>query len=97
VHVGFQRARLLLDALERRVIPLALAELQQLAGVGEAARDRGERLDRALQGFLLAPELLGALGIGPDLRVLELPEDLGQPRLPGVDVKGTSSARATDA
>jgi hypothetical protein len=95
VHIRFQLADVLLDAFQRRVVVLGLAELAQLLGVLEPAIDRGQGLDDTFQGFLLAPELLGALGIGPDLRVLELPVDLYEAKLLAIEVKGTSSAPRT--
>jgi hypothetical protein len=45
--------------------------LEQLAGVGDAAVDLGERLDGGFEVLLLAPQLLRALRVRPDLRVLE--------------------------
>jgi hypothetical protein len=47
--------------------------------------------------LLLAPQLLGAFLIGPDLRVLELPVDLYEALFLRVEVKGTSSAPRTVA
>jgi len=95
VHLPLEAPRVLLDADERRLVVLGLAELEELARVREPARDRLERLDGGFQALLLAPELLGALGVGPDLRVLELLVDLYEARLPAVEVKGTSSAPRT--
>jgi len=98
VHLPLQPARVVLDALQRRVVVLGAAELEQLAGVLQAARDRVERRDGGLQALFLAPQLLGALLVGPDLRVLELPVDLYEAGAPAVEVKDTSSApRTADA
>jgi hypothetical protein len=95
VHPLFQLAGVLLDAFQRRVVVLGAAELQELLGVLQAAVDRRDRLDGRLQALLLAPELLRAFRVGPDLRVLELPVDLYEAELLAVEVKGTSSAPAT--
>jgi hypothetical protein len=74
---------------------LGLAELEQLAGVGDAALDLGKRLDGGFEILLLAPQLLRALWVGPDLRVLEEPVDLYEALFLRLDVKGTSSAPQT--
>jgi len=95
VHLALERPGVLFDALERGVVVLGAAELEQLARVLEAAGDGGEGLDRGFQALLLASQLLGALRIGPDLRVLELPVDLYEARALAVEVKDTSSAPRT--
>jgi hypothetical protein len=97
VHVLFQRRGVLLHALERRFVLLRLPELEQLGGVIEAAVDVGDRLDRGFEALLFAPQLLGALRVGPDLRVLEQPVDLYEALFLRVEVKGTSSAPRTVA
>jgi hypothetical protein len=74
---------------------LGLAELEQLAGVGDAAVDLGQRRDSGFQVLLLAPELLRALLVGPDLRVLEESVDLYEAPFLRLEVKGTSSAPQT--
>jgi hypothetical protein len=48
-----------------------------------------------LEGLLLLAEVLGALGIVPDLRVLDEADDLVQPALLRVEVKDTSAVRRT--
>jgi hypothetical protein len=95
VHLPLQPAGVLLDALQRCVVVLAPAEVEQLAGVLQAARDRVERLDRGFQALLLAPQLLGALLIGPDFRVLELLVDRYEAGALAFEVKDTSSAPRT--
>jgi len=69
LHVGF-------DAEEGGVVALRLRHAEELARVGEAAGDAVERGDGGFEGLLLAPELLGALLVGPGLRVLEVLVDL---------------------
>jgi hypothetical protein len=95
VHVLLQPGGVLRNALQRRLVLLRQAELQQFVSVGETARDGTERLHRGFEVLLLAPELLGALRVGPDLRVLQRLEDFYEPRLLAVVVKGTSSAPRT--
>jgi hypothetical protein len=97
LHLLFQGRGVLLHALERRLVVLRLAELEQLVGVGEAAVDPGDRFDGGLQILLFAPQLLGALRVGPDLRVLEQLVDLYEALFLRVEVKGTSSAPRTSA
>jgi hypothetical protein len=97
VHVLFERRGVLFHALERRLVAFRSAELEQLGGVAEAAVDPGDRFDGGFEILLLAPQLLGAFLIGPDLRVLELPVDLYEALFLRVEVKGTSSAPRTVA
>jgi hypothetical protein len=60
------------DLLERGPVVFGARQLEELAGVGEAAADATERADDGLQGLLLFSEFLGALRIVPELRVLQL-------------------------
>jgi len=95
VHLLLEPAGVLLDALQRGFVVLLAPELEELVRVAQPARDRLERVDGGLQALLLAPELLGALRIGPGLRVLEQLVDLYEARALAVEVKGTSSAPRT--
>jgi hypothetical protein len=95
LHLLFQRRRVLFHALERRLVAFRPAELEQLGGVGEAAVDPGDRFDGGFQILLFAPQLLGALRVGPGLRVLEQLVDLYEALFLRVEVKGTSSAPRT--
>jgi hypothetical protein len=61
-----------LDGAEGGVVVLVARELEQPLRVAQAARDAGEAADDGVELLLLLAELLGALGIVPDLRVLEL-------------------------
>jgi len=85
-HVG-------LDPPERRVVSLAAREREELARVLQAGVDPLHGLQCLLEGAALLAELLRLLGVVPDLRVLEGPDDFDQPRLLGVVVKDTSAAR----
>src|SRR5712692_341830 len=70
-------------------------ELEQLARIAELTLEAGEHADDVLELFLFAPQLLGALGIGPDVRLLELPRYRGETRLLALEVKDTSAAPPT--
>jgi hypothetical protein len=54
-----------------------------------------EDADDILELFLFAPQILGALGIGPDVRFFEFPRYLGETRLLALEVKDTSAALPT--
>jgi hypothetical protein len=78
---------------ERRLVPLLECEIEELARVGEAGRERLQGPDDLLERRALPPEGLGTLGVVPDTGLLELALDFGEPLGPGIVVKGTSSAR----
>jgi len=61
-----------LDRAEGGIVVLVARELEQRLRVAQAARDAGEAADDGVELLLLLAEFLGALGIVPDLRVLEL-------------------------
>jgi len=84
-----------LDRRERRIVVLGARELEQLPGVAQLAIEAGEDADGVLELFLFAPQLLGALGIGPDVRLFELPRYFGEARLLALEVKDTSAALPT--
>jgi hypothetical protein len=80
------------DGNDRGVVTLRARELEQLGAVGQQAVDVAQRADDRVERLLFLAERLGALGIVPDLRVLELAADLGQPRRLDIEVKDTSGA-----
>jgi hypothetical protein len=84
-----------LDRGERRIVVLGARELEQLACVAQLAVEAGEDADGVLELLLFAPQLLGALGVGPDVGLLELPRYLGETRLLALEVKDTSAAPPT--
>ena len=90
---GGDRRDVLFNGLERRVIALGAGQLEQFTAVGERHVERGQRADDAVEQLALAAELLRPLLILPDLRILELPNDLGQPHRLRIEVKDTSAAR----
>jgi hypothetical protein len=87
-----QRVRLGLDRGEAGRVALGLAHLVELGVVGEVRRQVVDRLDHGLQRLLLAPQVLRALGLVPDARVLECRLDFVQPQCLAVVVKDTPGA-----
>jgi hypothetical protein len=81
-----------LDRGERRGVVLLAREREQLGGVLEFAVQVGESADEVVELLLLAAQILGALRVGPDVRVFELPAYFGEARLPALEVKDTSAA-----
>jgi hypothetical protein len=63
------------DRREGRVVAFGARELEKLDAVGKSAVERRQRADDAIERLLLLAELLRALGIVPDVRVLELALD----------------------
>jgi hypothetical protein len=64
-----------LDRDEGAVVVLLARHREELVGVADATLDAGEAADDALEGLLLLAELLRALGVVPDLGILELARD----------------------
>jgi hypothetical protein len=81
-----------LDRPRRARVALGLREVEQFAGLDETAAQPVERSDHGFEPGALAAKLLRALRVLPDGRVLELPQDLGQPLTLAFVVKGTPSA-----
>lgn len=67
-------------------------ELEQLGRVPQSPVKLDEGVDDALELGPLAPERLGAGGIFPDARILQLPLDLVESLLTSIDVKDTPLA-----
>jgi hypothetical protein len=80
---------------ERRVVVVGAGELEELAAVGQAAVEVGQRRDDAFELLLLLAELLRLRGIVPDLRILERTADLLEGLRLQVEVKDTSASRPT--
>jgi hypothetical protein len=57
--------------------------------LGKFSGKTGKRTDLGFQAHTLTPQFLGALGIAPDIRLLELALDFGQTMLLGIKVKDT--------
>jgi hypothetical protein len=81
------------DREQRRVVVLGARQLEELRAVGEAVVERRQRADDRVERLLLLAELLRALRVVPDLRVLELARYRREPRGLLVDVKDTSASR----
>jgi len=93
-HLGRKHAGVALDFAGGGFIAFELGELEQLRGVAQPAAGGVELLELRGQACALAAELLGALGIGPDRRLLELTSDLFEPFLLAIVLKETPSRRA---
>jgi len=74
------------------LVVLRAAEFEQLRGVLEPLADVVEAADGAVEGLLLAPQVLRALGVVPERGVLEGSGDFRQTRELGVEVKDTSAS-----
>jgi hypothetical protein len=70
-------------------IVLGFREREQLTGLGQPGTQPIERVDDALESRALAAELLRAILIVPDRRILELAEDLGEALAAAFIVKDT--------
>jgi hypothetical protein len=75
-HVGLETLRVPLDVAGCALVVLGFGELEELCRVGDALGGAVELADLRAQLRPLAAQLLGALGLGPDARVLELAADL---------------------
>jgi hypothetical protein len=82
-----------LDRGERGGVVLLAREREELGGVLQLAVQIGERADEVVELLFLAPQLLGALRVRPDVRLLELPAYFGEAGLLGVEVKDTSATQ----
>jgi hypothetical protein len=83
------------DSREDGVVALGARHLEQLGRVAQVRVDRGQAADRRVEGLLLAPELLGARRVAPDLGIGEQGFDYAETLLLALEVKGTSAARPT--
>jgi hypothetical protein len=92
-NVALDAFDILADLLERSIVVVRARHLEELARVGDAAADALERQRDAFQDFLLLAELLRALRVVPQLRVLELAVQRFEPAFLGFEVKDTSAAR----
>jgi len=77
------------------MVCVAARQLEQLGGVGEAAADAPQRGDDRFERLFLPAQLLRALRVLPELRVLDLAVQRFESALPGLEVKDTSAARPT--
>jgi hypothetical protein len=92
-HVGFEALCIALDVARRRLIALRLGELQQLGRLIDAPDGAIDLADVGAQAGALAPEVLGARGIRPDVRILELAPNFLESFLFAVVFKETPVAK----
>jgi hypothetical protein len=71
-HRGFEVARFAPDFARRRLVVFRLGELEQLGGIRDGVRSVIELRDVGAEPRPLLAELLRALLVRPDSRVLEL-------------------------
>jgi hypothetical protein len=87
------RSAYLLDVGHDRVrgvlVVLALGQIQQFAGFGQAIDQFAHRGDQLVEHGALAAQGLGALGIVPDIRVFEFAGNFFKPFDLQVEVKDT--------
>ena len=79
-----QRADRRLGVGDDGVVALGLAELDELALVGELAGERLHAVQRVGEGLAVAHQLLGAGGVGPEAGVLGHGVELLEPVLRGL-------------
>jgi hypothetical protein len=86
----------LLDACDGGVVVLGRGHLQQLIRVAEGLLVAIELADGLGEPRALAVQLLRAVGLVPDLGILELALDLREPLGASIVVKDTPSGRRGD-
>jgi len=89
---GLQRTKLGEALVLALGVALLFAELDQGGGVVELALDLGDRAEAILQHRPLAHQLLGSLGLGPELWIFGFGVQFGKAARRGLDVKDASSA-----
>jgi hypothetical protein len=81
------------EVRERCLVVFLARELEQLVGFAERAIDSLHGMDDGFQRGPFAAEALSALGIRPDVPILELAAYFLQPLALRVEVKDTSARR----
>jgi hypothetical protein len=79
-----------IDRDQCSVVVLGARKLVQLLGVAEARPDALERADGVLEALAFAPEVLGALAVGPDPGIFDQRADFLETLALGIEVKDTS-------
>jgi hypothetical protein len=74
-HLRFDGRQLALDVAGDGLVVIGLGEREQLDGIVDGRGGAVQLLDLGGELGALAAQLLGALGLGPDGRVLELAND----------------------
>jgi hypothetical protein len=75
------------------LVVLHLGQFQQFAGAGQAFLDVADAVDGLVQQRTLAAQLLGVLGVVPDVRAFQLAVYFFQALALGIVVKDTPEAR----
>ena len=88
-HAGFEPVGILLDFSGGGFVVLALSELEQLGGVGDAFGGAVDLLQLGGELGAFAAELPGLVGVLPDGGVFQLAIDLFESLLLGVVLKET--------
>jgi hypothetical protein len=88
-HLAFEGGRVTLDVARGRFVVLALGQLQQLFGIGDALASGVELGELRRQARPFAAQLLGLVGLVPDAGVFQLAADFFQPFLLAVVLKET--------
>jgi len=91
--LGIQPQGVLLDVAGGRLVALALGELQELRRIVDALGGAINLPDLGGEARTLFPELLRALRLRPDARVLELPPYLLEALFLAIVLKETPEAR----
>jgi hypothetical protein len=92
-HGSFQMLSLALDVGRCRRVTLAGGELEQLGRLADTGGGAVDFLDVSAQARAFAPELLGARGIRPDGRILQLARNLFEPLALAIVLKETPVAQ----
>jgi hypothetical protein len=93
LHARFEALQVAFDFCCRIRIALLDGERQQFTGILQSVRDLVQPGDDLFQPGPLLSECLRALGVVPDIRLLQLALDLDQPFRLLLVVKDTSSTR----
>ncbi|MBB5216959.1 hypothetical protein HNQ49_003663 [Parapusillimonas granuli] len=83
----------MLDGQQGGFVIIGRREFEELVGVFKAGGDLGQRADDVFQVFLFAAQILGVLGVVPDIGVFELGVYDMQPFRFGIVVKDTSEGQ----
>jgi hypothetical protein len=92
-HLGLEALRVALDVAGGGLVALGGGELEQLGGLADAAAGARDFGDVGAQAGAFTPELLGAGGVRPESRVLQLARDFLEPLLLAVVLKETPVAK----
>ena len=90
LDVAFDPADVRFDRSRGCRIAFRFGELEQFARLGQTGAQPIERADDGLEPGPLPTEFLRAIGLAPDRGILELAQDLREPLVAPVVVKGTS-------